>query len=367
MQCVRRFEPGFEVTPDNRAALVEICTRLDGLPLALELAAARLKLFTPGELTFRLRHRMSILIGTVRDVPPRHRTLRAALAWSHDLLKPDERAAFRRLSVFAGGATLEAAGQVCALGDPVATITSLVDKSLLQRRIRPDGVAEFVMLESLREYAGVLLAEHGEQEEVEARHARYFADLAILVDTAVGEAAGRSGRSRSASSRATCRKALAYAMAVADAGLSLPLAAILGWYASVPARGQAGATRTAHRAVVDPGHRRAGGRLAEPRPAGRRRTGPRAGRSRRRRGPARPRARGRRRPAVHGDRRGRPGACRTGPRPSRPGRRPPRPGCRPVRRAREPARSGLVAVRPGAARPSPAATRPAPRASCGRA
>ena len=188
VQCVRRFEPGFEVTPDNRAALVEICTRLDGLPLALELAAARLKLFTPGELTFRLRHRMSILIGSVRDVPPRHRTLRAALAWSHDLLRPDERAAFRRLSVFVGGATLDAAGQVCALGDPVATITSLVDKSLLQRRIRPDGVAEFVMLESLREYAGVLLAEHGEQEEVEARHARYFADLAILVDTAVGEA-----------------------------------------------------------------------------------------------------------------------------------------------------------------------------------
>ena len=100
---------------------------------------------------------MSILINTVRDVPRRHRTLRAALAWSHDLLKPDERAAFRRLSVFVGGATLDAAGQVCDLDDPVATITSLVDKSLLHRRIRPDGVTEFVMLESLREYAAELL------------------------------------------------------------------------------------------------------------------------------------------------------------------------------------------------------------------
>ncbi len=109
----------------------------------MELAAARLKLFTPGELTFRLRHRMSILINSARDVPRRHRTLRAALAWSHDLLKPDERAAFRRLSVFVGGATLDAAGEVCDLDDPVATISSLVDKSLLHRRIRPDGATEF--------------------------------------------------------------------------------------------------------------------------------------------------------------------------------------------------------------------------------
>ena len=254
VQCVRRFEPEFEVTPANQEALVEICTRLDGLPLALELAAARLKLFTPGELTFRLRHRMSILTGTVRDAPPRHRTLRAALKWSHDLLKPDERAAFRRISVFVGGATLDAAGEVCALGDPVATITSLVDKSLLQRRARPDGVAEFVMLESLREYAGVLLAEHGEQEALDARHARYFADLAVLVDTAVGEA----GPARSAEwaesvrlEQGNLRKALAYAMAVADARLSLPLAAALGWYASVRAQARE-AQPASHRIPAEP-------------------------------------------------------------------------------------------------------------------
>jgi non-specific serine/threonine protein kinase len=260
VQRVRRFEPGFDVTPANQAALVEICTRLDGLPLALELAAARLKLFTPGELTFRLRHRMSILTGTVRDVPPRHRTLRAALAWSHNLLKPDERAAFRRLSVFVGGATLDAAGQVCALGDPVATITSLVDKSLLQRRVRPDGVAEFVMLESLREYAGVLLTEHGEQDAIDTRHARYFADVAVLVDTAAGGAA-RAEWAQWAESvrveRGNLRKALAYAMAVADAGLSLPLAAALGWYASVRAR--AGDGPTPYRAPAEPGRLRAPG------------------------------------------------------------------------------------------------------------
>ena len=256
VQCVRRFEPEFEVTPANQEALVEICTRLDGLPLALELAAARLKLFTPGELTFRLRHRMSILTGTVRDVPTRHRTLRAALRWSHDLLKPDERAAFRRMSVFVGGATLDAAGEVCALGDPVATVTSLVDKSLLQRRARPDGVAEFVMLESLREYAGVLLAEHGEQEALDARHARYFTDLAVLMDTAVGEA-GRAASAEWAESvrleQGNLRKALAYAMAVADAGLSLPLAAALGWYASVRAQARE-AHPASHRIPAEPQH-----------------------------------------------------------------------------------------------------------------
>ena len=191
VQCVRRFDPGFDVTPDNRAALGEICSRLDGLPLALELAAARLKLFTPGELTFRLRHRMAILINTVRDVPERHRTLRAALAWSHDLLKPDERKAFRRLSVFVGGATLDAAGQVCGLDDPVDIVASLVDKSLLHRRVRPDGVTEFLMLESLREYAAERLAEHDEEEEeISARHARYCADLAVLGETGTARADG---------------------------------------------------------------------------------------------------------------------------------------------------------------------------------
>jgi non-specific serine/threonine protein kinase len=263
VQCVRRFEPEFAVTSANCAALVEICARLDGLPLALELAAARLKLFTPGELIFRLRHRVSILIGTVRDVPPRHRTLRAALAWSHDLLKPDERAAFRRLSVFAGGATLDAAGQVCALGDPIATITSLVDKSLVQRRIRPDGVTEFVMLESLREYAGVLLAEHGERDAVEARHARYFADFAVLVETAVAESGRRAEWEQWAESvgaeQANLRAALAHAVAVADAGLSLPLAATLGWYASTRTSGGSGVP---DRTPADvPRHRAAGDTL----------------------------------------------------------------------------------------------------------
>jgi predicted ATPase/DNA-binding CsgD family transcriptional regulator len=260
VQCVRRFEPGFEVTPANHAALAEICIRLDGLPLALELAAARLKLFTPGELAFRLRHRMNVLIGTVRDVPRRHRTLRAALAWSHDLLKPDERTAFRRLSVFVGGATLDAAGHVCDLDDPVTTIASLVDKSLLHRRIRPDGGAEFVMLQSLREYAAERLAERGEEEAVHTRHARYFADLAMLVEAAIGEALEVAWVESVRFEQGNLRKALAHATAAGDTGLSLPLASALGWYAS--GRGRLGKSVTADRALADPGQQPAGCSLA---------------------------------------------------------------------------------------------------------
>jgi predicted ATPase/DNA-binding CsgD family transcriptional regulator len=255
VQRVRRFEPGFQVTPANHAALVEICARLDGLPLALELAAARLKFFAPGELTFRLGHRTSILIDSVRDAPERHRTLRAALAWSHDLLKPAERAAFRRLSVFAGGATLAGAGKVCDLADPVGTIASLVDKSLLDRRIRPDGVAEFVMLPTLREYAQELLVEHGEEDAANARHARYFADLAV-VETAIGEAGERKCVESVRFEQANLWKALAYATAVADAGQSLPLASALGWYADRrPPRGDAAAAPDPARAAVDPRQR----------------------------------------------------------------------------------------------------------------
>jgi predicted ATPase/DNA-binding CsgD family transcriptional regulator len=250
VQRVRQFEPGFEVTQANHAALAEICARLDGLPLALELAAARLRLFTPGELTFRLRHRMTVLTSTIRDIPPRHRTLRAALTWSHDLLGPDERAAFRRLSVFVGGATVDAVREVCDLDDPVTTIASLVDKSLLHRRVRPGGVAEFVMLQSLREYAAERLVEHGEEEAANRRHARYFADLAMLVEQAVDDSDDAAWVESVRLEQGNLRKALAHAAAEADAGLSLPLASALGWYAS--RRGARPAPPDHVSALVDP-------------------------------------------------------------------------------------------------------------------
>jgi DNA-binding CsgD family transcriptional regulator len=120
---------------------------------------------------------------------------------------------------------------VCDLDDPVATISSLVDKSLLQRRIRPDGATEFVMLESLREYAAELLSEHGEEEAVTARYVRYYADLAVLVETAIGGSAEVAWVDSVRFAQGNLRKALAHTTAAADAGLSLPLGSALGWYA----------------------------------------------------------------------------------------------------------------------------------------
>ena len=147
----------------NAQAVAEICQRLDGLPLALELAAARAKLFTPAELADRLRDRMAVLTTNARDAPARHRTLRAALEWSYDLLAEHERTLFRRLSVFVGAWTLDAAEQVCGDRDTdvLDVVGSLLDKSLV-RRPTQGGVAEFVLLESLREYAAELLAADGD-------------------------------------------------------------------------------------------------------------------------------------------------------------------------------------------------------------
>ena len=355
VQCVRRFDPEFDRDAGQpRGARRDLCPARRTAAGDWSWPPHASSSSHPGELTFRLRHRLSILINTARDVPRRHRTLRAALAWSHDLLKPDERAAFRRLSVFVGGATLDAAGEVCDLDDPVATISSLVDKSLLHRRIRPDGATEFVMLESLREYAAELLCEHGEEEAVTARHARYFADLAVLVETAIGGPAEAPWVDSVGFAQGNLRKALAHATAAADAGLSLPLGSALGWYAYTrgTARGRPGdpgprARRRPRRSAA------CSGRLAHPRPADRRRTGARTRRSRRRGHPAHPRAGGRRRPAEHGNSQGVPRPRGRGPWPHDQAVGHHARAAEPVLRARQHARCRLVTLRPRVAGPSP--------------
>ena len=156
----RRTNPSFDLTAANALLLASACVRLEGLPLAIELAAARLKVLTPGELVFRLSSRMEVLAGSTRDVPARQRALRSAIAWSYDLLDSGERALFRRLSVFAGGWTLADAGSVCAVNgdDALAMVESLLDKSLIRRLPGDEQTAEFSMLESLREYAAEQLA-----------------------------------------------------------------------------------------------------------------------------------------------------------------------------------------------------------------
>src|SRR5580700_10613815 len=184
----RRTNPSFDLTAANALLLARACVRLEGLPLAIELAAARLKVLTPGELVFRLGSRMEVLAGSTRDVPARQRALRSAIAWSYDLLDSGERALFRRLSVFAGGWTLADAGSVCAVGgdDALAMVESLLDKSLIRRLPGDEETAEFSMLESLREYASEQVAASAEAEETRARHADHYAGLAAQFESSIG-------------------------------------------------------------------------------------------------------------------------------------------------------------------------------------
>jgi predicted ATPase/class 3 adenylate cyclase len=183
IERARAAKADFSMTNDNAPAVAQICHRLDGLPLAIELAAARIKLLTPQAMLARLGNRLKLLTGGARDLPERQRTLRATLEWSHALLEWDERALFGRLSVFAGGRTLEAIEAVCdAEGDlsveVLDGVESLVDKSLLRQEEGVGGEPRFVMLETIHEYAREKLEESGEAEAVRRAHAEFFLALA---------------------------------------------------------------------------------------------------------------------------------------------------------------------------------------------
>ena len=191
-------QPDFALTADNAVAVAEICRRLDGLPLAIELAAARVKVLPPSALLARLDPRLPLLTGGGRDVPERQQTMRDTIAWSHDLLTPQEQVLFRRLAVFAGGFTLEAAETVVSGPgepgiDPLEGVASLLDKSLLRQEARPGGEPRFTMLETVREFALEQLAVSGEDAAIRQRHASWC--LALM------EAVGRdleTGRAEAA-------------------------------------------------------------------------------------------------------------------------------------------------------------------------
>ncbi len=182
----------FTVTAANAPAIAEICARLDGLPLAIELAAARVKLLPPEALLARLVHSLTLLTGGARDLEERQQTMRAAIAWSEDLLTPEERSLFRRLAVFAGGATLEAVEAVCLAPtgaepldlDALEGLGALVDQSLVQQRAEEgeDGEPRFGMLQVIHEYALERLAASGETsgeaEALRRAHAAYYLALA---------------------------------------------------------------------------------------------------------------------------------------------------------------------------------------------
>ena len=161
-------KPDFELNRENARAVVEICARLDGLPLAIELAAARVKVLSPSAMRTRLASRLQLLTGGARDLPQRQQTLRAAIDWSYDLLSAAEQKLFRRLSVFVGGCTLEGVEAVCDTKgdldlDLLDGMASMVDKSLLQQVEQANGESRFVMLETIREYALEKLEASGEK------------------------------------------------------------------------------------------------------------------------------------------------------------------------------------------------------------
>jgi predicted ATPase len=193
----REARPDFALTGVNRAAVVEICRRLDGLPLAIELAAARVRLLPPPELAARLHRPLAVLTGGPRDAPARQQTIRATIAWSHDLLSPAEQDLFARLSVFAGGFTLEGAEFLGSRGgggpevaasssapsapaDTLELVSSLFDQSLLRRTEAADGTPRLGMLETIREFARERLDASGESEAVRGRHAAFFLALAEM-------------------------------------------------------------------------------------------------------------------------------------------------------------------------------------------
>ncbi|HUP44142.1 MAG TPA: protein kinase [Thermoanaerobaculia bacterium] len=183
VQRARAVNPSLELDPANVAAIAEICRNLDGLPLAIELAAARTRLITPRAMLARIGERLKLLTGGARDLPGRQQTLRRTLDWSYELLGVDEQALLRRLSVFAGSFTLE---QAEAVADPfgrlelevVEGVGSLVDKSLLVRKGEEDGEPRFAMLGVVRDYTAERLVATGEEQETRKAHAAYYLVLA---------------------------------------------------------------------------------------------------------------------------------------------------------------------------------------------
>ncbi len=167
---------GFRLTAENAAAVRAVCVALDGLPLALELAAARCRTLAPQALLSRLEQRLDLLTGGPRDAPDRQRTLRATIEWSHDLLEPAERDLFAKLAVFAGGGSLPAAVAVCDATDEA--VLALADRSLLRTEESVAGVMRFRMLETVREYALERLEQSDDSDVVHRRHAQFFAALA---------------------------------------------------------------------------------------------------------------------------------------------------------------------------------------------
>jgi predicted ATPase/class 3 adenylate cyclase len=189
VERAQSVRPDFELTQENSLAVSEICHRLDGLPLPIELAAARVKILPPQAILERLEQRLDLLTGGARDLPLRQQTLRGTIDWSYELLRPGEQKLFARLAAFVGGRSLDAVDAVCTEADDGAglldAVAALVDNNLLKRADDSEE-SRFLMLETLHEYATERLEESGEAESVRRRHAEYFLALAEQAETELG-------------------------------------------------------------------------------------------------------------------------------------------------------------------------------------
>jgi len=213
--------PDFAVTDATAPAVAEICARLDGLPLAIELAAARVRSLPPDELRVRLSSRLRVAASGARDLPARQQTLRATIDWSHDLLDAGERALFARLGVFQGGCTLAAVEAVCATtGDPpldaLDGVEALLDKSLLRREDGLGGEARFAMLETIHEYARERLAQRSEEATLRRAHADYVLALVKRAEPELTGAGQATWLARLDADYDNIRAALAWAWEHAD-------------------------------------------------------------------------------------------------------------------------------------------------------
>jgi predicted ATPase/class 3 adenylate cyclase len=228
----------FEVTDESAPAVAEICVRLDGLPLTIELAAARIKMLPPRAMLQRLGSRLKLLTGGARDLPERQQTLRATIEWSYALLEEGEQLLFGRLAVFSGGRTLEAIEAICdAEGDlPVDAfdgISSLLDKSLLRQEEGPDEEPRFVMLETIHEYAREKLQESAEAEEIKRAHAQYFLTLAEEAYPELKGPEQLEWLERQEAEHDNMRAALSWALELKEVEVALRLGGALWWFWSV--------------------------------------------------------------------------------------------------------------------------------------
>ena len=235
VQRARGVKSDFAIKDENARAVAEICVQLDGLPLAIELAASRIKLLPPQAMLARLNNRLKLLTGGARDLPPRQRTIRETIAWSYDLLDEDEKTLFRSLSIYVGGFLLEAAeellGGACDLQmDVLEGVAALADKSLLWQRSRESGAPRFGMLETIREYGLERLQVAGEADEARERHAQFFLKMAEDAELGIRGPEQVDWYDRLEAEHNNLRSALEWFQTQGDAECGLRLAGALWWF-----------------------------------------------------------------------------------------------------------------------------------------